>query len=146
MDMVNDMPNNERGSQRNFILFSAIPIALCIAFSLFYNASNPDTGLTVLGFGLILTYLVCPLYLAILCCYCAVKKTLRLGSCALVCLLMNAITNLTLIIMMGIFTGWSIDLVLWLLPSCVFSMVVMGVFLFIVILIKRRHDRRNISR
>jgi len=144
--MVDDMQKNEHSYQRNFILFSTIPIALCISFSLFYSSSNPDTGLSVLGFGLILTVLVCPLYLSILCCYCTIKKSLRLGRCVAVCLLMNAIVNLTLLIVLGVTTGWSSAMVLWMLPFLVISMLVIGVFLSIVMLIKRRYDKRNISR
>ena len=144
--MVDDMQKNEHSYQRNFILFSTIPIALCISFSLFYSSSNPDTGLSVLGFGLILTVLVCPLYLSTLCCYCTIKKSLRLGRCVAVCLFMNVITNLTLVIVLSVTTGWSGAMVIWMLPFLMISMLVIGIFLSIVKLIKRRHDKRNIRR
>ncbi|MCL1820802.1 MAG: hypothetical protein FWG36_09125 [Oscillospiraceae bacterium] len=144
---MNNLSNNKNTFLRKFHKLSAIPIALCISFSLLYNVNNRDTGLRVLGLGLILVLFISPVYLTVLSCYGVLKKSIPLNNCITTCLLMNAATNSVLIIVLGVLTGFSGAMILWMLPFFAVSMAIMAILsgcLFIVKKIKQRHDSNNL--
>ena len=141
---MSNLSNNENTFLKKFRILSAIPIALCISSSLFFDTSNRDSGLSVLGLGLILVLVISPVYLTVLSNYGAIKKNLPLSNCVATCLFMNAITNLILIIVLGVLTGFSGAMILWMLPFSAISMALLSGCLFVVKMIKKRHDRNSI--
>ena len=136
-------PNNEQILRKKSTLLCAVPVALCLMSSLLYDNNNPDSGLTVLGIGLILTLFACPLYYAILCWHSTIKKSLQFSSCVTICLLMNTLTNITLILVLGLITGMWGTMILWMLTPFAISMAVNGICLLCVMLIKRTHDNKK---
>jgi len=131
--------------KRNYILLSLIPSALCLSLSLTYNNSNADSALGVLFAGMVITCLVSPLLLTILCRYYAIKKNLSLSTCVIISLSMNTLANITHIISLCIISlmmsSSIISMILYTLPSFAFSMAITGVCLFIVKLIKRKYEK-----
>jgi len=132
-------------NKRNFFLLSTIPSALCVVLSLSYDNSNTDSALGVLYIGMLITCVISPLLLAVLCCYFTIKKSLSFSSCIAMCVFMNALANISYIlslciislVMMSKVTG----MLLYTLPSFAISMAILAVCLFIVKLIKRKHDK-----
>jgi len=139
--------NNEHGSRIKFTILAAIPVVLSIALATTVIGSDPEGWLGTMFLGWLLTIFVCPLYLAILCCYCTIRKSLLLNYCMGICFLMNACTNFAFYCIYFILTG-SIFIGaahLWMMQFLAISIAVMSACLFVVWLIKRRYDNKTMG-
>ena len=113
------------------VLLAAIPVVLCAFLYRFFDPRNLDSGFGVIGYGLLLTWVVCPLYSMILCNFHTKKKRLPIRNCITICLLMNALTCWTFIVVLAMITSWDFSLILWGLLPFIFSTMVLGIYALI---------------
>jgi hypothetical protein len=121
---------------------SSIPVILCALLFFYYDSKNPDSALAILGAGMLIVCIFSPLYLAILSGYFSMKKQLQLGFCSLASLLANFLANCMWVINLGVTTGWTSSMILWILPFVVGSMIIMVICLKVVGRIKKRYDKK----
>jgi len=143
---MNDAVSDEQKSKRKLYLLSAIPISLNVVLAFSFNPKNIDSFLGVVFYGIILTCLSYPIYYMILCWYHTIRKKHDYGACVTICLVMNALANTALLVIVGISSFFAKNLftIFYVLLLFLFSMSLTGACLFIVMLIKRRYDKKNV--
>ena len=84
------------------VLAVLVPVLLCSSLALLGDNEDLGRGLRIFFYGLLMTILVCPLYLMVLSLFFTIKREIKFIVCVLICIVTTVIINIQALFILGL--------------------------------------------
>jgi hypothetical protein len=112
-------------NNKHIIIYAAlavsVPVLLCLGLTLLGDSEDLGRGMRIFVYGLLLTILICPLYLMGLSLFFTIKKDMKFFICVITCTLVTFIVNMLAMMTMGLMDMEGIIAGMYIMTFSVFS-------------------------
>jgi len=125
------------------ILAVIVPVLLCSGLNLLSDSEDLGRGMRIFFYGLLLTIIICPLYLMGLSLFYNIKRGIKFIICVLICTLVTITVNIQVMFIMGLMNLEGIVAVMYIFTFSIFSLAAAAGSMVAVHAVNRRIRERE---